>query len=84
MAILSWRRIPLAILLCEQFIHLTNITLRPNKQLLSNLQHAFELLPASFGLNYNYPTTIWVSIVAQMYKFLVDFFFQFLFRNCSW
>ena len=40
MAILSWRRIPLAILLCEQFIHLKQITLRPNKQLLSTLQHA--------------------------------------------
>ena len=35
MAILSWRRIPLAILLYEQFIqnvHLTQFTLRPNKQ----------------------------------------------------
>ena len=29
---------------------------------------------------YNYTTTIWVSIVAQMYKFLVEkYFFQFLF-----
>ena len=41
MAVLSWRRILLAKLLCEQFIHLTQITLRPNKQLLSTLQHAY-------------------------------------------
>ena len=34
MTILSWRRIHLAKLLCVQFIHLTKITLRPNKQLL--------------------------------------------------
>ena len=40
MAILSWRRIPMAILLYGQFIHLTQITLRPNIQLLSTQQHA--------------------------------------------
>ena len=33
MAVLSWRRIPLAILLYGQFIHLTQIALRPNIQL---------------------------------------------------
>ena len=39
---LSRGRIPLAILLYEQFIHLTQITLRPNIQLLSNPQHAYQ------------------------------------------
>ena len=42
MAILSWRWIPLAILLYEQFIHLTQITLRPNIQLLGTQQHAYQ------------------------------------------
>ena len=32
----------MAILLYEQFIHLTNITLRPNIQLLSDGQHAYQ------------------------------------------
>ena len=36
------RRIPLVILLYEQFTNLTCITLRPNIQLLSNLQHAYQ------------------------------------------
>ena len=31
------------------------------------------------NMNYNYPTTIWESIVAQMYKFLVEFFFSQIF-----
>ena len=39
MAILSWRRIPMDILLFGQFIHLSQITLRPNIQLLSTQQH---------------------------------------------
>ena len=39
MAMLSRIQIPLAILMYEQFIHLTQITLRPNIQLLSTLQH---------------------------------------------
>ena len=39
---LSWRRIPLAILMYEQFIHLTQITLRPNIQLLSTQRHAYQ------------------------------------------
>ena len=42
MAVLSWRRIPLGILLYGQFIHLTQITLRPNIQLLSTQQHAYS------------------------------------------
>ena len=36
------RRIPLVTLLYEQLIHLTLITLRPNIQLLSNAQHAYQ------------------------------------------
>ena len=51
MTFLSRRRIPLAILLYEHFVHLIQITLRPNTQLLSNKQHAyqpfFESLPGS-------------------------------------
>ena len=37
------------------------------------------------NMNYNYPTTIWESIFAQMYKFLVEknVFFQFLLINFS-
>ena len=42
MAILSLIRIPLAILLYGQFIHLTKITLRPNIQLFSAQQHAYQ------------------------------------------
>ena len=38
-AILSRRRIPLAVLLYEQLIHLTQNTLRTNIQLLSTRQH---------------------------------------------
>ena len=48
MAILSWRRIPLAILLYEQFIHLTQITLRPKtafEHLAACLSVVLELLP---------------------------------------
>ena len=47
MAILSWKRTHLAILLYEQFIHLTQITLRPNIQLLST-QHAYQLFLSYF------------------------------------
>ena len=42
MAILSRRLILLAILLYEQFIHYTKINLRPNKQLLSTQQQAYQ------------------------------------------
>ena len=42
MAILSRRPILLAILLYEQFIHLTRINLRPNIQFLSTQQHAYQ------------------------------------------
>ena len=48
MTILSRKRIPLAILLYEQFIHLTQITLRPNTQLLSNRQHAYQSFLSQF------------------------------------
>ena len=47
---LSRRRILLATLLYEQFIHLTLITLRPNIQLLSNRQHAYQSLELLPGL----------------------------------
>ena len=39
---LSRRQISFALLLYEQFIHLTQIALRPNKHLLSNRQHAYQ------------------------------------------
>ena len=42
MAILARRLILLAILLFEQFIHLTQINVHPNKQLLSTQQHAYQ------------------------------------------
>ena len=42
MAILPWGQIPLAIVLYEQFIHLIQITLHPNIQLLSAWQHAYK------------------------------------------
>ena len=42
MAILSWKRKHLAIFLYEKFIHLTQITLRPNIQRLSTPQHAYQ------------------------------------------
>ena len=42
MAILSSRPILLAILLYEQFLHLTHINLHPNTQLLSTQQHAYQ------------------------------------------
>ena len=48
MTILSWRRIPLAVLLCEQFIHLTQITLCPNIQLFTPKQHANQLIFSYF------------------------------------
>ena len=43
-AFFSRRRIPFATLLYEKFIHLTKIPLRPNIQLLSNRQHAYQSL----------------------------------------
>ena len=50
MAILSRERIPLAILLYEQFIHLTQTTLCPNIQFLSTQQRAYHsfLVTSSF------------------------------------
>ena len=42
MAILSRRRILLAILLSEQFLHLTQINLHTNIQFLSTQQHAYQ------------------------------------------
>ena len=39
---LSRRQIPLATLLYEQFIHLSQITLHPNIQLLRKRQHAYK------------------------------------------
>ena len=64
MAILSWRRIPLAILLYEEFIHLTQITLHvcPNIQLLSTQQHAYQscLVTSWFYSVYNI-VAYWVS-----------------------
>ena len=42
MAILSRRPILLAILLYEQFLHLAQIDLYPNTQLLSTQQHAYQ------------------------------------------
>ena len=42
MAILSRRPILLVILLYEQFIHLTQINLRPNKKFLRTQQHAYQ------------------------------------------
>ena len=48
MAILSRRPILLAILLYEQFLHLTLINLHPNMQLLSTQQHAYQSLIGYF------------------------------------
>ena len=102
MAILSSRQIPVAILLCEQFIHLTHFILRPSIQLLGTPQHAYQLFWVTswsysvynivarwvnfkeniyINMNYNYPTTIWGSIFAQMYKLLEEkyIFFKFVF-----
>ena len=42
MSILSRRRILLAILLSEQFLHLTQINLHPNIQFLSTQQNAYQ------------------------------------------
>ena len=42
MAILSRIRILLAILLSEEFLHLTQINLHPNIQFLSTQQHAYQ------------------------------------------
>ena len=90
MAILSRRRIPLAILLLyEQFIHLTKITLRHNTQFLSNQQHAYQSFLSHvlvlFRLQYcgilgEFQMkielyTIYKSILTQMYVFLVLFTF---------
>ena len=47
MAILSSRQIPVAILLCEQFIHLTHFILRPNTQ--PAFEHSAACLPVVLG-----------------------------------
>ena len=63
MAILSRRQIPLDILLYEQFIPHTQITLRPNMQLLSTQQHAYQSFLSYFLVSvsvYNM-TTRWVN-----------------------
>ena len=48
MATLSWRQLSVAILLYGQFIHLSQITLRPNIQLLSTQQHAYRSFSSYF------------------------------------
>ena len=50
MAILSRRLILLAIFSYEQFIHYTHINLRPNKQLLSTQQQAYQSFLSYFLL----------------------------------
>ena len=96
MAILSRRPILLAILLYEQFLHLTQINLHLNTQLLSTQQHAyqsFKLLPGLIpfaslwhagwilkkniymNMNYSSLTTMYESMVTQMYIFLVEKYF---------
>ena len=50
MAILSRTLILLATMLYEQFIHHTQINLRPNKQLLSTQQHAYQSFLSYFLL----------------------------------
>ena len=54
---LSLIRISLAILLYEQFIHLRQMTLRPNIKLLSTQQHAYQSF-LSYFLVYSF-TTLW-------------------------
>ena len=64
MTILSRRPILLAILLYEQFIHLTQINLHPNIQFLSTQQHAYQsfLVSYDFGFDSIYVTvTGWMS-----------------------
>ena len=51
MAILS-RRLILLALLFEQFIHLTQNNLHPNKQLLSTQQHAYQSYLSYFLLRF--------------------------------
>ena len=64
MAILSRRRIPLSILLYEQFIHLTKNLLRPNITAFENLAAClsviFELLPV-FDEKYREPSGLVVE-----------------------
>ena len=50
LAILSRRLILLAILLYEQFVHHTQINLRPNKQPLSTQKHAYQSFLSYFLL----------------------------------
>ena len=114
MAILSRRLILLAILLYEQFVHHTQINLRPNTQLLSTQQHAYQSFLITFwfnsvcvteprsvnfreniyiNMNYSYPTTMYESIFAQMYIFIVEKYFFAIFalikfmvksKNCKY
>ena len=48
MAILLRRRILLAILMSEQFLHLKQINLHPNIQFLSTQQHAYQSFLVTF------------------------------------
>ena len=50
LAIFSRRLILLAILMYEQFIHHTQISSRPNKQLLGTQQHAYQSFLSYFLL----------------------------------
>ena len=83
----------------EQFLHLTQINVHPNTQLLSTQQHAYQsfLVTSWFDsvcvtvvcwvnlkkniymyMNYSSLTTMYESIFAQMYIFLVEkYFWQF-------
>ena len=63
LAILSRRQILLAILLYEQFIHLTQITLRPNIQFLSTQQRAYQ----------SFLVTSWFDIVCVTVARWVNF-----------
>ena len=87
----------LAILLYKHFIHLTQITLRPKIQLFEHTAACLSgvLFTSWFysvynfvtrmNMNYNYLTTIYESIFAQMYKFLVEkYIFPILLIICSW
>ena len=94
MVFFSRLQILLAILLYEQFIHHTQLKLRPNLQFLSTQQHAYQsflvtswfdsvCITVTRGMNfrekhlhdymkYSYSPTMYESIFAQMYIFLVE------------
>ena len=73
--LLSRKWMPLATLLYEQFIHLTEIHWRPSIQLFSNWQHAnqtswlfFVVSNCEFVL---FPLESWVRCGAWLYRFLI-------------